>query len=264
MVGIPPEARYTSTEISAPSLVSMIESSLELLHDRCSAVTNIEVGSGCSRLDSTASHVMVARDDGYVAIYDNSVEEVDVIAAHDDMVSSLSLDTVDDDPQFMCSCGWDEAVVLWDLHLLDQPLLTIESAHRGPVMDISFAPKDPHNFVSIGHDGFVRRWDSRCGDDAVSILNCGQRGSSLTFADDLTIVAGLIDGRICCYDARKCSGQIAEHNFEDPIRRVKRLHPLNDWIGVATNHGYTVLSFKLGQIVIHDRYSSETNFHIHP
>ena len=175
-----------------------------------------------------------------------------------------SLFVCGDDPQFMCSCGWDEAVVLWDLHMLDQPLFVIETAHRGPVLDIAFTPQDPHNFASIGHDGFIRRWDSRCGDDAVSILNCGQRGSSLSFVDATTMVAGLIDGRLTCYDARKCSGLVAEFDFEDPIRRVKRLDRSTDLMGVALNRGFAVVAFNFGEIHIKDRYSNPSNYVISP
>ena len=196
---------------------------------------------------------MVARDDGYIAIYDTLLEEVEMIAAHDNMVSSLALDSLGADPQFMCSCGWDEAVVLWDLHMLDQPLAVIESAHRGPVMDVIFTPKDPHTFASIGHDGFIRSWDSRCGDDAVVILNCGQRGSSLAFIDEVTMMAGLVDGRMRCFDARKCNWQLAEVDLEEPIRRVKRLGPASDLMGVATNRGFAVVTFKSGEIEVRGR-----------
>lgn len=152
----------------------------------------------------------------------------------------------------MCSGGWDEAVVLWDLYMLDQPLSVIESAHVGPVLDVAFA-QDIHIFVSIGHDGFVRMWDSRSGSDAVTIINCGQRGSSVEFAES-TLITGLVDGRMGCYDLRKTVSPVFEFNFNERIRRVKVVERSPSLIGVTTNRDYSLVSLDSVGITIRKRY----------
>lgn len=183
--------------------VGLVELSQDLCHVTRKEV--LRIATGCSSMVAMDDHLVVARDDGDISIHataqGRNLAEVDLISAHDGIVSCLALNSSDPSVPLLCSGGHDSSVILWDMTTASEQLL-IPSAHAGSVYGVAFQPSHASLFASVGYDGFLRVWDSRQGADVADIANLGQIGTCITYSES-GILVGLVDGRVVRYDARK-------------------------------------------------------------
>lgn len=70
-----------------------------------------------------------------------------------------SFDWCSTDPTQIGTCSIDTTCTFWDVEKQQIKMQLI--AHDREVFDFSFAPKDPHRFVSVGADGSMRLFDLR-------------------------------------------------------------------------------------------------------
>jgi WD40 repeat protein len=157
-------------------------------------------------------------DNGYFNVYSHDLKELDSVSAHDDIVSGLSFSV---NTSHFYSCGWDGAIIVWDIADYKEPLYVIQDAHSSAVYDISSHPSQGNIFVSVGYDGFCRLWDVRQGKDAFNLVNVGQIASSVTFTSDLYLSCGLVDGMIKQFDIRDLTEPSSQLKLEGNIRRLE-------------------------------------------
>lgn len=206
--------------------------------DVSNKVKSIPVSSGCSSIVSAGNSLIVARDDGDIGMYSQStLETIDIISAHDDIVSCLALSASNED--VLVSGGHDSNLVVWDLSLAEESLL-IPQAHYGEIYDVAFQRRSSTVFASTGLDGLLRCWDTRQGKDVVDVTSLQQVGSSLLFSDETVLAVGLRDGGLRFYDVRQLdAGAVGEYMLRSDVRRLRR-----GWAGkvlAVAGAGFTVV-----------------------
>lgn len=189
-----------------------------------------------SGLGKEKSLVLTARDDGNVYLYSSqNLQELRVIAAHDDIVSAV-IDDNKNESQF-ATCGWDGDICIWDWKSNNQtqtePVYAIRRGHYGQVNDISFNPNNTNSLCSVGQDGFVRLWDKRSpssssnstSNDCTHVYDIGQASSCVLWEpeNEYSIAVGTDSGDILIIDCRKdnTSSLIIQHStHKGRVRRI--------------------------------------------
>jgi WD40 repeat protein len=184
-----------------------------------------------SGLGNEKSLVLTARDDGNVYLYSSqNLQELRVIAAHDDIVSSV-IDDNSNESQF-ATCGWDGDICIWDWKSNNQaqsePLYAIRRGHYGQVNDISFNSNNSSSLCSVGQDGFLRLWDRRTStssNDCTHVYDIGQAGSCVLWEpeNEYSIAVGTDSGEILVIDCRKANTSSLTIKHSTHKGRVRRI-----------------------------------------
>lgn len=154
---------------------------------------------------SGSNLVLVAKDDGCVAIYSiDKLDEVQVFGAHDDVVSCVA-DSPHCESQF-ASCSWDGSIHLWDWQSKSKPVTSYTRAHQGHVNSVAYSRFDPNCLVSVGWDGYARLWDTRQNSSTCCsrIVNMDQISSCVSFEsrDKNILLVGSDAGDVSVLDLR--------------------------------------------------------------
>lgn len=180
-------------------------------HEICTKV----LPTGVSMVRFSGSKVVLAaRDDGDVAVYSaDDLKELQLLSAHDDIVSCVA-DDPHNDSQF-ATCGWDGCIHLWDWtsnHQKPAPLQSYILAHHGHVNEATFSCHNPHLLNTVGQDGFLRIWDRRkaSASNCACIVDLGQVGSCVASTmNDHALLVGTDAGHVVLVDVRSVSSATA-------------------------------------------------------
>lgn len=149
------------------------------------------------RYHNSNTFILAGRDDGNISILSSDdLDELQVIPAHDDIVTTISGNKFNS--QF-ASASFDGYIKIWDI-LADgsYTLACIFSGHTGHVTDICYSNRNQYELCSTGQDGFVRLWDQRQSRDCIGLISIGQPGSAILWDphSDSNVVAGTDSGTL--------------------------------------------------------------------
>lgn len=158
--------------------------------------------------------IITGGDDGCIRLYGNELSLESSISAHDDIISTFSLNETN---QQLISGSWDGTCSLWNFGEGNFTHVSSFLAHSGPVHDFTSQEQSPNICCSIGQDGFIRIWDFRQSgmnnsqSNCISLASLNQIGSSCSWSSSNPnhIICGLEDGNILSFDIRFSSSHDA-------------------------------------------------------
>ena len=213
---------------------------------------SLEAGVSLARYSQNGKFIVSTQDNGQVTIFDEKLNEKMVIAAHDDIVSSLSISL--QNPNLIATVGWDGAICVWDMNSDHVNNPTFHSDGLGILNDVCFHPLETTICCSVGKDGNARIWDTRTlSNESSQVYNMPQICSSVIWnpSDSHQIVAGMEDGTIMLLDQRHLSTSIfTESLHKSRIRRLRTFsndHNQNHTI-FSTSEDNTSCAFKMNEL----------------
>lgn len=105
--------------------------------------------------DRYSEYLFTAGDDGYIHIWDKSLNHISSLQGHTSYVQTLAIDQKN---LLLLSGGNDNTAILWDIRALADALI-LYNVHREPVTGVGFS-HDSTVCMTSSYDGTVHIWDT--------------------------------------------------------------------------------------------------------
>lgn len=180
---------------------------------KCLVGAQLDCGVNVGRFLRSSDKFIIGCDSGSVQILGTksipgAQETIQIqghasLSEHNDVV--LDIDDLGGDGLHFVSCSEDKCIKIWDLESF-VATHTFAPAHARSVTSVRTRPSEAQNFASCSRDGSALLWDPREEFPASSLVcSSGIALTSLSWANEMTVVVGGVDGQLNAIDIRNTS-----------------------------------------------------------